>query len=256
MAAVRVLLVLTCAAWRGAAFALAPVATPRAVSRRAAAKSWPRRRVVRGAAEVDAGAAATPKGRALAEKLKNVNVILVGMMGSGKSSVGEGVSRRLGSYAFVDTDATVEAAAGRSVADIFDAEGEAGFREAETAVVEQVAAFVRLVIATGGGAVTTQKNWASLRTGIVVFLDAPVDVLVGRLTAAGEVEKRPLLAGAEDLAADLAAKLEDRRALYAQADVAVAVRPDDDNDAVVDRVLDDVLAFIVANPPKTEPSPP
>ena len=109
MAAVRVLLLLTCAAWRGAAFALAPVATPRAVSRRAAAKSWPRRRVVRGAAEVEA--AATPKGRALAEKLKNVNVILVGMMGSGKSSVGEGVSRRLGSYAFVDTDATVEAAA-------------------------------------------------------------------------------------------------------------------------------------------------
>ena len=96
----------------------------------------------------------TTAGRELAEALQNVNLYLIGMMGSGKTSVGELVSRQLGSYTFLDTDATLEAATKRTVADIFEKDGEAAFRELEGSIMEQVAAYVRLVVATGGGVVT------------------------------------------------------------------------------------------------------
>ena len=96
----------------------------------------------------------TTGGRELAEALQNVNLYLIGMMGSGKTSVGELVSRQLGSYTFLDTDATLEAATKRTVADIFEKDGEAAFRELEGSIMEQVAAYVRLVVATGGGVVT------------------------------------------------------------------------------------------------------
>lgn len=89
------------------------------------------------------------------------------MMASGKSKVGDIVSRRLGSYTFVDTDSTIESAAGRPVSKIFEEDGEPAFRALEESVLGQVAAYVRLVVATGGGVVTTQSNWASLRQGIV-----------------------------------------------------------------------------------------
>ena len=102
------------------------------------------------------------------------------MMGTGKSSVGEAVSRRLGSYTFLDTDSTIEAATGTSVAALFESEGaapgassddashamnagEAGFRKVEESVLGQVAAYVRMVVATGGGVVVTKGNWAALR---------------------------------------------------------------------------------------------
>ena len=96
----------------------------------------------------------TTAGRELADALQNVNLYLIGMMGSGKTSVGELVSRQLGSYTFLDTDATLEAATKRTVADIFEKDGEAAFRELEGSIMEQVAAYVRLVVATGGGVVT------------------------------------------------------------------------------------------------------
>ena len=82
------------------------------------------------------------------EALQNVNLYLIGMMGSGKTSVGELVSRQLGSYTFLDTDATLEAATKRTVADIFEKDGEAAFRELEGSIMEQVAAYVRLVVAS------------------------------------------------------------------------------------------------------------
>jgi len=241
-------------------FAVPRVAVPRGVAAGPGGTA-PAPRCGAAAASADAETAAaaavegmaTPKGRELAARLRNVNVYLVGMMGAGKSAVGERVSRRLGSYAFVDTDDTIERAAGRAIAEIFAADGEAGFRAVESEVLDQIAAFVRLVIATGGGIVTTQKNWASLRTGIVVWLDVPVDVLADRIAASDGGATRPLLG--DDLAADLAEKLEERASLYAQADVRVAVGAGETADDVADRVVDDVTAFIIANPPKTEPPP-
>lgn len=195
---------------------------------------------------------ATPSGRELAEKLKNVNVYLVGLMGSGKSAVGDRVSRALGSYTFVDTDETIETATGSSVSEIFEKDGEAGFRAVEEQVLTSVAAYVRLVIATGGGIVTVPGNWASLRTGIVVWLDTPVDVLAERLSSDEERAKRPLLGTKEELQAKLGQMLAARESLYAQSDVRVALSGDEAVAQVADKVVDDVLAFIIANPPKTE----
>ena len=126
----------------------------------ASAFTGPRRGVQRPSQLIRRSSAAEPEsrtttaGRELAEALQNVNLYLIGMMGSGKTSVGELVSRQLGSYTFLDTDATLEAATKRTVADIFEKDGEAAFRELEGSIMEQVAAYVRLVVATGGGVVT------------------------------------------------------------------------------------------------------
>ena len=155
----------------------------------ASAFTGPRRGVQRPSQLIRRSSAAEPEsrtttaGRELAEALQNVNLYLIGMMGSGKTSVGELVSRQLGSYTFLDTDATLEAATKRTVADIFEKDGEAAFRELEGSIMEQVAAYVRLVVATGGGVVTRQQNWASLRQGIVVWLDPDVETLTARLSS-------------------------------------------------------------------------
>ena len=184
-----------------------------------------------------------------------MNLYLIGMMGSGKTSVGELVSRQLGSYTFLDTDATLEAATKRTVADIFEKDGEAAFRELEGSIMEQVAAYVRLVVATGGGVVTRQQNWASLRQGIVVWLDPDVETLTARLSSGDEAGKRPLLQEA-DVGATLAATLEKRREFYEQCDVRVSIQGEENASDTAARVVADALAFIRANPPKAAPGPP
>ena len=99
-------------------------------------------------------------------------VILVGMMGSGKTTVGRLLAQGL-HYEFVDCDAEIERRAGVRVAMIFEVEGEAGFRDRESQVLEELTRRRRVVLATGGGAVLRPGNRALLRErGIVVLLDA------------------------------------------------------------------------------------
>jgi shikimate kinase len=126
------------------------------------------------------------------------HVYLVGMPGSGKSSVGQLLAASLGTP-FVDLDAEVEASAGTSVPAIFEAEGEAGFREREADALRRAAAGSPAVVACGGGAVLRPENVERMRsTGTVVHLDAPAEVLAGRVeTAAGD---RPLLTDGAALA--------------------------------------------------------
>ena len=155
---------------------------------------------------------------------------------------------------FLDTDATLETATQRTIADIFAEDGEEEFRKLEGSIMEQVAAYVRLVVATGGGVVSRQQNWASLRQGIVVWIDPPLETLVQRLENSAEEGKRPLLK--DDAAATLKATLEKRRDLYAQCDVRITLDGDENPSAVAERVVKDALAFIRANPPKAAPEPP
>lgn len=147
----------------------------------------------------------------------DANLVLIGFMGAGKSVVGKQLARRLG-RPFVDTDQVVEQRAGRPIPAIFEAEGEAGFRALERAVVAEVAGRRGQVIATGGGAVTDPANLAALRSsGLIVYLAARPETLAVRVAGSD----RPLLAGAADPAARIREILERREAAYRAADVVI-----------------------------------
>ena len=150
--------------------------------------------------------------------LQGVNLYLVGMMGAGKTTVGKLLSQDLG-YRFLDTDSLISQVAGKSINEIFADDGEAAFRQLETNVLAEVSSYKNLTIATGGGIVVDPFNWSYLQHGIVVWLDAPIEVLHSRLQ--GD-QTRPLLQDKDPLG-KLQAILEERRPLYANADVHIHV---------------------------------
>jgi shikimate kinase len=149
-------------------------------------------------------------------------VLLVGMMGSGKTTVGQALARRLG-WRYCDSDAQVEAATGRTVREIFEEDGEAAFRAQESlALAEALAAGEQAVVSVAGGAVLDRDNRRRLRQGgTVVWLRARVPTLAARVRA-GDDDHRPLLGDdPERVLAELDAG---RRPLYEEvADVVVDV---------------------------------
>lgn len=121
-------------------------------------------------------------------------VVLIGFMGSGKSSVGRELARRFGAP-FVDVDERIESAAGSPIRDLFAREGEPAFREREKAALREALSVKGCVIATGGGAFSDEENRALLRSyAPVVYLEAAVGTLLARL--AGDLG-RPLLRGGD-----------------------------------------------------------
>ena len=155
----------------------------------------------------------------LKQRLGGRSLYLVGMMGSGKTSTGRPLAERLG-YGFVDADAVIEQAAGCSIPEIFERDGEAGFRALESQVLNAIGQRHSLVVATGGGVVTQQENWGLLHSGIVIWLDVVPEQLMQRLRADSTV--RPLLQTVDPDAA-LNALLNQRRPLYAEADLTVVI---------------------------------
>ena len=139
------------------------------------------------------------------------------MMGTGKSAVGRPLAQSLG-YRFLDADGAIEQVAGRTIPEIFASDGEAGFRDLETAVLGQIAGWHSLVVATGGGVVTRPENWGHMRQGVVVWLDAPPSLLLERLRR--DPTPRPLLE-AVDPTARLGELLGQRQPLYGQADLRI-----------------------------------
>lgn len=172
--------------------------------------------------------------------LEGVNVYLVGMMGSGKSTVGQCLAQELG-YRFFDTDRVIEQVAGCTVAEIFAQSGEAQFRELETQVLAQLSPYTQLAIATGGGIVLRPKNWSYLHHGIVVWLNVPLDVLCTRLEADEQREPgiRPLLE-TKNLRKRLEDLLEQRHTYYRQADVNVEVYLSDTPQEIVERIFTEI----------------
>ena len=155
----------------------------------------------------------------LKQRLGGRSLYLVGMMGSGKTSTGRPLAEQLG-YGFVDADAVIEQAAGCSIPEIFERDGEAGFRALESQVLNAISQRHSLVVATGGGVVTQQENWGLLHSGIVIWLDVVPEQLMQRLKADSTV--RPLLQ-TDDPDAALNALLNQRRPLYAEADLTVVI---------------------------------
>ena len=155
----------------------------------------------------------------LKQRLGGRSLYLVGMMGSGKTSTGRPLAEQLG-YGFVDADAVIEQAAGCSIPEIFERDGEAGFRALESQVLNAIGQRHSLVVATGGGGGAQQENWGLLHSGIVVWLDVVPEQLMQRLRADSTV--RPLLQ-TDDPDAALNALLNQRRPLYAEADLTVVI---------------------------------
>ena len=144
-------------------------------------------------------------------------IVLVGLMGVGKSTIGRRLAQRLG-LPFIDSDSAIEEAAGASAGDVFDRYGEDNFRDGERRLVARLIDGEVRVIATGGGAFIDPATRRLLndRT-ITVWLDAPVAVLAERT---GRKDTRPLLRGG-DRAATLARLSEERRSIYAEAQIHV-----------------------------------
>lgn len=144
-------------------------------------------------------------------------VVLVGLMGAGKSTVGKRLATRLG-LPFIDTDAEIESAAGLTAAEIFELYGEADFRDGERRIVARLIDGECKVIATGGGAFVDPRTRALLNEhAITIWLDAPVDVLVERT---GKRDTRPLLRNG-DPRETLERLAEQRRPAYAQAHIRI-----------------------------------
>ena len=162
------------------------------------------------------------------------HVVLVGMMGAGKSSVGERLADRLG-RPFFDVDAWIEDEEGMSIAEIFRSRGEGAFRDLEAGVLP---AFLSnptaSVVSVGGGAVTNDRSRELLVGARVVWLRADHETLATRV---GDTSSRPLLAGGDALG-ELARLSEEREPFYAEvADVIIDV------DGLT---LDDVVESVVA----------
>jgi shikimate kinase len=163
------------------------------------------------------------------------SVVLVGMMGAGKSSVGRRVALRLG-IPFVDADTEIEKAAGMAITDIFAIRGEAEFRAGEARVILRLLEGGPQVLATGGGAFINPDTRAAIAAkGISIWLKAEPDVLMKRIKRR---QDRPLLHTA-DPAATLRKLLEEREPVYALADLTVQSR-----EVTHDRIVDEIVSAI------------
>ncbi|MBA4489720.1 shikimate kinase [Paracoccus sp. S1E-3] len=160
-------------------------------------------------------------------------IALVGMMGVGKTAVGQEIARQLG-VAFSDTDAEIERAAAMSIPEIFARDGEAFFRDRESVVLARLLEGPRGVISTGGGAWVQPQNRALIRAaGISVWLDATLETLWARVR---QRPTRPLLMTAAPRET-LAALLEARRPVYARADLHVSTDAESDIETMARRVI-------------------
>ncbi len=138
-------------------------------------------------------------------------------MGCGKSTLGRALSRLTG-ISLIDLDTYIERRFHRTVTELFAERGESGFREIETAMLEEVAAFEDVIVACGGGTPCFGRNMEVMnRSGLTVWLNTPRDVLLRRLIRGKH--KRPLIAqkSDEELGAFIDAALEARKPFYSQA---------------------------------------
>lgn len=161
------------------------------------------------------------------------------MMGSGKTTVGRLLAKHL-CYGFVDTDDVIVQVAGKSINQLFAESGEATFRQLESDVLAQVCSFTKLAIATGGGIVTRQENWSYLHHGLIVWLDAPAELLSRRLQAD---DTRPLLHDV-DPQEKLRSLLEQRKPLYSQADLQITIHERETPEQIATRVIEAIPSIL------------
>jgi shikimate kinase len=162
-------------------------------------------------------------------------VVLVGMMGAGKSAIGRRLAIRLG-LPFVDADTEIEQAANATISDIFERHGEAYFRDGERRVIRRLLDGTPKVLATGGGAfINDETRLAIQSTGVSIWLIADRDLILSRVRRRSN---RPLLK-TEDPGAVIDRLLAERTPIYAEANIHIQSR-----DAAHDVVIDDILSAL------------
>lgn len=170
--------------------------------------------------------------------MKDRNIVLIGFMGTGKTTVGRIVADRL-KWAFVDTDARIEKEQGAEVSQLFERHGECYFRDLETKTLRKVLESERQVIATGGGAVLAEANRHAMQEGgFVIALQADFSAIIQRV---GGNTSRPLLKG--NLEQQVSSLLEQRKHAYDFADMII----DTSNKPVsyiADRILNERKALL------------
>jgi shikimate kinase len=171
----------------------------------------------------------------IARLLSGRALVMVGMMGAGKSSVGRRLASRL-SMPFVDADTEIEKAANATITDIFERHGEAYFRDGERRVIQRLLDGQPKVLATGGGAFVHPETRAAIKANAIsIWLKADREVLMSRVKRRSN---RPLLK-TDDPAAVIERLIEERAPYYAEATIHVQSR-----DVAHDIVIDDILAAL------------
>jgi shikimate kinase len=171
----------------------------------------------------------------IAAALGGRSVVLVGMMGAGKSTIGRRLSVRL-ALSFLDADVEIEAAAGMSIPDIFESRGEEDFRDGEVRVIARLLESGPAVIATGGGAVMRQETRDRIRDKAVsIWLKVDSDVIMRRVKRRSD---RPLLQTANP-EATVERLIREREPVYGQADVTVWSR-----DVPHEKIVDECIAAL------------
>lgn len=169
---------------------------------------------------------------ALMAALGRRSIVLVGMMGAGKSSIGKRLAARLG-LSFVDADTEIEKAAGMAIPEIFAVHGEPYFRAGEARVIARLLESGPQVLATGGGAFMNPETRAVIRAkGISVWLNATLDILMRRIKRRAD---RPMLAGADPVER-LKHLMDERYPVYAEAELTVESR-DVPHETIVEEII-------------------
>ncbi|MFQ1702192.1 shikimate kinase [Loktanella agnita] len=164
-------------------------------------------------------------------------VVLVGMMGSGKTVIGRALSARL-AVPFVDSDAAIEEAAAATITEIFERDGEAFFREREAAVLRRLLSGAPGIVSTGGGAFLAPSNRAAIaEMGVALWLNVDLETLWRRVR---QKDTRPLLRTL-DPRATLARIYEERTPVYARAGLQLDVKGDASIDETTQGVIDVLL---------------
>ena len=174
-------------------------------------------------------------------------VVLVGMMGSGKTAIGRALAACLG-VEFLDSDAEIVNAAQQTIAEIFERDGEAFFRRREAEVIERLLRGEPGVLSTGGGAFLSEVNRTAIaHEGVAIWLDASLDLLWERVR---HKDTRPLLR-TSDPRATLAELYQARTPIYAQAELRLPIDPK----ASIEETTNSVLALLESQPDLLEKHP-
>jgi shikimate kinase len=177
--------------------------------------------------------ASAPQDAEITAALGARSVVLVGMMGAGKSTIGRRLSTRL-RLPFLDADIEIEAAAGMSIPDIFETHGEAYFRDGEARVIARLLDGGPAVLATGGGAFMRDETRSRIQSRAVsIWLKADADIIMRRVKRRAD---RPLLHTA-DPAATIGRLIEEREPVYRHADITIWSR-DVPHEKIVDECIE------------------